>query len=279
MPTISCVITNFNKSQWLRTAIDSVLSQTMSVDELIVADDASTDSSRELIESFASRCRILNPIYRNRNLGGALNRDLAIRGSTGDLVTTLDGDDYYLPRKIEEEFLAIKDLSKGIAFSDFVVEDHILQSRTSSSTSAFELLRMDERIRWLAFRAGPIPRDMLLSKSMYLAVGGMRDKAKPYEDWDLKIRLTGKGYVWRHSGVIGVVYRRRPGGLSDMRQLETTLHQTFVLLLNRGVVTRYIGNSDYLQSLAKPYKRWVPSSVVRLRRLCKNSRSSNSRQR
>jgi len=104
---------------YLKKAISSVLEQSMRVNEIIITDDGSTDGSREIIRSFANQYSILRPIFREKNLGVAANRDLAVRVATSHLITTLDGDDYYFPNKIENEYLALE-AGGDVAFSNAV---------------------------------------------------------------------------------------------------------------------------------------------------------------
>ena len=102
---ITVVITSFNNSTWLKECVESVAGQTMPVDEIIITDDASTDGSQDLIQSLAAIHPRIRPILRETNIGVAANRDLAVREARGELITTLDGDDYYYPEKIEKLIL------------------------------------------------------------------------------------------------------------------------------------------------------------------------------
>jgi hypothetical protein len=66
---------------------------------------------------------------------------------------------------------------------------------------------------------GFIPRDYLVSRAAYEAVGGFDRSLKIYEDWDLKVRLSAI-CTWHYSGVIGTAYRENPGGLSRLPRKE-----------------------------------------------------------
>ena len=92
-PKFSVVITNYNYANFITRAIDSVLSQDVEI-ELVVVDDCSTDNSREVIQSFGDR---VIPVFLAENVGqgGGFNAGLEI--ATGDLVQFLDADDFLLP--------------------------------------------------------------------------------------------------------------------------------------------------------------------------------------
>ena len=100
---ISCVIVSYNNGDLLENAVMSVVKQTRPLDEIIIADDASADGSQDLIDALSHAFPNINPIIRERNLGVSANRDLAMREAHGDFVTYLDGDDHFLPTKIEAE--------------------------------------------------------------------------------------------------------------------------------------------------------------------------------
>lgn len=88
-PRVSIVITSYNYDRYLRAAIESALSQTYPNTEVVVVDDGSTDSSRDIIKSFGSRC-----ISVFRENGGEAAASLSgLNASRGDIVLFLDSDD------------------------------------------------------------------------------------------------------------------------------------------------------------------------------------------
>ena len=111
MPTISVYITSYNQREFLAEAIDSVLAQTLPPHQIIVVDDCSTDGSQDIIADYARAHRgLFSPIYHRDNTGVAQVRADALAAVTGDLVTYVDGDDRYLPTKLEQEAAALKAL-------------------------------------------------------------------------------------------------------------------------------------------------------------------------
>jgi Glycosyl transferase family 2 len=93
-PRVSIVVNNHNYAEFLPRALESALRQRGEDPEVIVVDDGSTDSSREVIDRFAARIR---PIFQE-NLGqkGAFNAGFA--AATGDIVIFLDADDELGPQ-------------------------------------------------------------------------------------------------------------------------------------------------------------------------------------
>ena len=96
---VSIVISNYNYSRFLERCIDSALEQDFSDVEVVVVDDASTDSSREIIRSYGRRIR---PCLRGINGGHAAAFNTGFAVSTGAIVFFLDADDYLYPNAVSE---------------------------------------------------------------------------------------------------------------------------------------------------------------------------------
>ena len=97
-PTFSVVIPTYNRADLLPRAVGSVLGQTMGDFELLVVDDGSVDTTREVIEGFRdSRVRYL----RQENAGAPSARNHGARLARGRYITFLDSDDEALPDWLE----------------------------------------------------------------------------------------------------------------------------------------------------------------------------------
>lgn len=92
-PTLSVVIANYNYEKFVGAAIESLLSQDVPV-QIIVVDDASTDNSVEMIKAYADRVTTVF-LEQNRGQGGGLNA--GFEHATGTLVMFLDADDFLIP--------------------------------------------------------------------------------------------------------------------------------------------------------------------------------------
>jgi glycosyltransferase involved in cell wall biosynthesis len=245
---ISCVVVCYNQVNFIEETLLSVVKQTRPPTEILVADDGSTDGSRELIQSLAASHPIIRPIFRERNLGVTMNRDLALRQASGDFVTSLDGDDYFLPTKLEKESEAIERTSSLVAFSDLRVT-HMKRGWTrTESLAPFETLDTNARMRWIVSSKTHIPRDMLVARDLHMCIGGYNHDLKYYEDWDYKIRLAAQPGNWIHSGVEGVVIRlhgRHGGGLSRIPYHKHGKWRLAVLSANKNLVCGHLGRATY----------------------------------
>ncbi len=105
-PTVSVVTIFLNCSEYLTESIESVLAQTYPYWELLLVDDGSSDGSLEVASGYAAehpdRLRVLrHPGGVNR--GMSASRNLGIANATGEYLAFLDGDDVFLPRKLETQ--------------------------------------------------------------------------------------------------------------------------------------------------------------------------------
>jgi glycosyltransferase involved in cell wall biosynthesis len=92
------LIDTFNHERFIERAITSVLEQDMPLDdiEILVVDDGSTDRTPEIVRRFEPRIRLL----RKANGGQASAFNLGFAQARGEIVATLDGDDWWTPEKL-----------------------------------------------------------------------------------------------------------------------------------------------------------------------------------
>lgn len=99
---ISVAFIVYNGAQYLRRQLDSILAQTLKVDEIIVCDDASYDNTKEILEEYKSKLPNLFFLhYNTKNIGPTKNIEKAIQGSSGDIILLADQDDYWEDNKVD----------------------------------------------------------------------------------------------------------------------------------------------------------------------------------
>ncbi len=99
MGPISVVIPTYNRRDVLPRAIDSVLAQTSSPDEIIVVDDGSDDGTAGIIQRAYPQVRVID----QKNAGVSAARNLGITSARGEWIALLDSDDAWLPQKLERQ--------------------------------------------------------------------------------------------------------------------------------------------------------------------------------
>jgi glycosyltransferase involved in cell wall biosynthesis len=100
-PTVSVVMSVYNGERFLRTAIDSVLAQTFHDWELVIVDDASTDSTPSILAEYRDpRVRILR---NEKNSKQAVCSNRGIAAASGRYIARLDADDVSLPSRLAKQ--------------------------------------------------------------------------------------------------------------------------------------------------------------------------------
>jgi glycosyltransferase involved in cell wall biosynthesis len=89
----SIVIPVYNREEYIRQAVDSVLSQTFQDYQLIVIDDESTDRTAEVLQSYGTRLNIV----RQKKNGAVVARRRGVCEANGEYIAFLDSDDLLMP--------------------------------------------------------------------------------------------------------------------------------------------------------------------------------------
>lgn len=96
-PLISVGVPVYNDADWLQNALDHILGQTYTNLEVIIADDGSTDSSRDICREYASRDGRIRYFENKHNLGVWGNHRFVFDVSQGDYFAWGSGHDYWEP--------------------------------------------------------------------------------------------------------------------------------------------------------------------------------------
>ena len=92
-----CIIT-YNQAEYVRQTIDSVLSQNVDIPiEILIADDASTDGTPEILKEYKRKYPdLIRLILRKKNLGANKNAYQILVAAKGEYICGLEGDDYWI---------------------------------------------------------------------------------------------------------------------------------------------------------------------------------------
>jgi glycosyltransferase involved in cell wall biosynthesis len=214
---ISVFITSYNQKDYLVEAIESVLNQTLPPFEIIIVDDCSTDGSQKVIAEYAQRYPdLIRPFYHRQNLGIPRNKSFALEQVRGDLVTYVDGDDRFLPRKLEMELKTLLNHPDAqIVYSNVYHinpqgrRSHLWCDGDISPPTGYVFREAFAR----AFPRGSLFRNELVSYQCLKETGFYDPEFAMYHDWELRIRLTRRFGVAYCSTPLSE-YRFHPGGIS-----------------------------------------------------------------
>ena len=107
--SISIVMTCYNSMRYITEQLDSLRTQTLSPDEVIIADDHSTDGTYEHIQEYISRYGLNWTVYQNaHNIGVVQNFRALLAKCRGEYIFPCDHDDVWMPEKISEMVSVMK---------------------------------------------------------------------------------------------------------------------------------------------------------------------------
>ena len=105
MTSVSVIIPAYNSASTIIRALQSVTAQTLAPLEIIVVDDASSDTTRDLATTFASSSSIpVRVLTQTTNSGPSAARNAGWDKATGEYIAFLDADDQWHPRKMELQY-------------------------------------------------------------------------------------------------------------------------------------------------------------------------------
>lgn len=113
--TVSVLVTAYNARNTLSICLQSLLKQTWQSLEIIVIDDASTDDTAKIIQTFVKQDKRITGIYLPKNVGTFVAKSIGAGFATGEFLTCQDSDDFAHPQKIERQVLPLIDHPELIA--------------------------------------------------------------------------------------------------------------------------------------------------------------------
>ena len=226
---ISVYITSYNKENYLEQAIESVLAQSLQSQDIVIVDDASSDSSRDIIDAYKSRYpHRINAIFNEQNLGISKTRNIALEQCKGDIVTFLDGDDFFYPNKLELEYKQlIKSQNTQVVYSNF---NYLNESGKITGSFAKETedpatgdIFINTYTRNYNVQSGSNYIYEMFYKNCAFEIGLYDTNIKIWEDWDFRIRMS-KIFRYGYCSKINSVYRQLPDSLHTSH-FETHYHE------------------------------------------------------
>lgn len=177
---VSVVIPAYNSANTIINTLQSVVNQTVPIDEIIVVDDGSRDDTVAVIQRHFPQVRVIS----QENAGPAAARNHGIRESRNQWVALLDADDSWLPHKIERQ---LQEIGDDVA----LIHSHTVGDHPKNT----QPLNFD--VLWEHNYIGT--STVLLNKTVFDEVGGFNERrdligAEDYYLW-LRMAATGKRIV------------------------------------------------------------------------------------
>ena len=137
-PKVSIIIPTYNRADVITRALNSVLAQTETNYEVIIVDDASTDETKQIIESYLDpRIRYLR---HDKNKYAAAARNTGMEKATGQYIAFLDSDDEWVPTKLHAQLQIMdsRDDSWGCIYSGARIYKKSKKKKSITKARKFE---------------------------------------------------------------------------------------------------------------------------------------------
>jgi glycosyltransferase involved in cell wall biosynthesis len=172
-PLISVLIPTYNRAKYIKQAIDSVTAQDYRPLEIIVVDDGSRDSTKEIVKKYDKN--IVKYFYqKNKGISGARNACLA--KAKGEYIAWLDSDDYYLPGKLTAQMNYMRKHSDcEIVFTEY--KNFLENEEVKNNKIAMDIVRREKEAEYKTCLASSLAK-----KLFYEKVGKFPEKYKTAED-------------------------------------------------------------------------------------------------
>ena len=225
---ISIIVTTYNDELFIAEAISSIKRQLKRLPELryeiIVINNNSTDSTSRILETLnESKC--LTILNSKSNSGPSSARNKGIKSAAGEWVAFLDGDDYWLPERLDiMMFLVSNDKSVDIVFADALIEQDGVLTKTLQS-SVMPPPKDTRNMLDHLFKRNCINMCAVLMKTDLARKVMFDENLRSAEDYDFWIRVSATGAKFAYINRPLVVYRRYGHSLSSNRlnSIDSTL--------------------------------------------------------
>ncbi|MDP7297120.1 MAG: glycosyltransferase [Gammaproteobacteria bacterium] len=242
-PLVSVVIPAYNSSATLRETIDSVLHQSFKDFELLVIDDGSTDTTKEIINDVRDS-RVCYFSFDNAGPSAARNRGIEL--AAGQFIAFLDADDLWLPGKLAAQIDALRhnpEAALVFSWSDSIDESGAFLKK--GNYVHLENNIYEQLIKWNFLENGSTP---MVRQSALLDSGVFDEAIRLGEDWDMWLRLA-----HRHPIIcipeVHVLYRvRQNSATSNVKPVAKETLRVLQSALDRLPPTR---DRDRLERTAK----------------------------
>lgn len=142
---ISVALCTYNGETYLRQQLDSILSQTMPVDEIVVVDDCSKDSTCSILKEYASRFPFIRLLQNETNIGCRKNFERALKACQGDYIFFSDQDDIWCQEKAQVMVDYLRTTGMYGVFSDGQFIDE--KGENMGNWSLFHALNLKDYIK------------------------------------------------------------------------------------------------------------------------------------
>ncbi len=170
MEKIDILLATYNGEKYIKEQIDSVLNQSYSNFNLIISDDASSDSTVEILKEYEKKDERIKLIVQKENLGYIKNFEYLLTQVNSKYYMFSDQDDFWVKDKVLKSYNKLVNENLDLVFCDLEIVDENLNK---INESMMKYLKVDKRIKKyndyrLLYLDNCVPGCTIISKSEFL---------------------------------------------------------------------------------------------------------------
>ena len=258
--SVTVLLPVFNGARTLPQALESILNQELDDFELLVIDDASTDSSAAVIRGYAEGDPRITPVLHERNAGLAATLNEGLDRARHDLVARMDQDDESLPPRLRVQRTFMDDRPNVVAAGSWVRHMGV----TPEHDRVVELPETSREVARVLARENCLYHpSVIMRRPQVLAAGGYRGEFKNAEDYELWLRLA-RNHDLANVPAPLLRYRFSLGGMTLSRKWEQLYYVHLAQEVNRGDgVSLDEARERAAMAMATVDRRWFMEQVAR----------------
>jgi glycosyltransferase involved in cell wall biosynthesis len=189
-PFFSVIITVYNHARFLTKVSKSLAAQSFKDFEVIFIDNASSDGSKDILQSIEIEGIKVTKIYNQHNLGICKAFNIASEIATGNFLIDLSPDDEFLPHKLLKNHQTLTETKAHLLFSDcLLVNEENGESRKHSALYPFDYKGIGNYFIPILERHCLASPTIVFSRHLFDSLGGY-DETLSYEDFDFMLRAS-----------------------------------------------------------------------------------------
>jgi len=212
---VSVIMPMHNAERYIREAVESVLAQTYEKWELLIIDDASTDSSVDIANEYVSADPRIHLLHNPEPIQmPSAPRNVGVHAARGRYIAFLDSDDVWFPQKLEQQLPLFHDNRTAIVYSNYEkIDDKSIRSNrivSSPSSATYNTLLLGNIIGNLTGIYDTHKVGKALIQNIH------------HEDYGMWLSILKQGYIARNTETTLAAYRETSRSVSSNKLRVTS---------------------------------------------------------
>lgn len=249
-PLVSIIVCCYNQEIFVEEALNSLLTQSYENLDVVIYDDASTDKTSLIIESWILKNQYKCTFIKNKlNIGLVKSINKSLKRCNGEFITFLAADDFFLKDRITNQIKTFMEIDNDYAalYSDA----YVINENGEKKLGTY----LGQNLQKIIPPSGDIFNDLIIYDNFIPAISVMYrlkalrslnfyDEELLYEDYDMLLRLS-KKYKIFFSKYTDVCYRFHSNNMNYMLNNSKYISSKIKILL------KHMNHSKYLDEILK----------------------------